>query len=365
MTSNYDENPSEKVMKAMELGFSKELCIQAFQALGGEDNTSVENAIEFIVSKMTNDSQNTSSNEADTAPSKVDAAALREADKGGDGNNTSNKTPKSYRCTDTGKLFRTLADAQAYAEHTGYTNFEESDIEVAPLSEEEKKMKLLELRSKVASKRLERESELKLEERNQEIERRKRGKDIGVLREEREALLRQAEYARVRKEKEDAKRHREALRIGIANDKGEQASDAARRRGETPEQIRKAFEDAYAKAMGSVVEKETNVSSSEAIEALLRYKACDTGLLALKTAQKMLNNIIQTPDEEKFKLINLQNPAFKRKIASLNGGIALFKSAGFTHDKSQDKLLLKAEDLSIDKIRQVVELIEKALQKGN
>lgn len=73
---------------------------------------------------------------------------------------------KSIKCSECGKTFRSQATASFHAERSGHQEFEESTEEVSrrftgssltlqikPLTEEEKKAKLEELRSKLAEKR--------------------------------------------------------------------------------------------------------------------------------------------------------------------------------------------------------------------
>ena len=60
---------------------------------------------------------------------------------------------QSWKCVETGRLFRTMEEVQMYAEKTGRSNFAESTEAKKPLTEEEKAAKLLELKAKIAAKR--------------------------------------------------------------------------------------------------------------------------------------------------------------------------------------------------------------------
>ena len=66
-------------------------------------------------------------------------------------------TQKSWKCDETGKLFRSMEEVQMYAEKTGRTAFSESTEEKKPLSPEEIAAKKEALREKIASRRIERE----------------------------------------------------------------------------------------------------------------------------------------------------------------------------------------------------------------
>ncbi|KAL2262461.1 hypothetical protein VTK26DRAFT_1245 [Humicola hyalothermophila] len=60
---------------------------------------------------------------------------------------------KSLVCNECGKKFRTHDQASFHASKTDHTDFSESTEEIAPLTEEEKKAKLEELRAKLKAKR--------------------------------------------------------------------------------------------------------------------------------------------------------------------------------------------------------------------
>ena len=60
---------------------------------------------------------------------------------------------KSLVCGICGRKLRSHAQAEFHATKTGHTDFAESTEEIAPLTEEEKKVKLEELRRKLAEKR--------------------------------------------------------------------------------------------------------------------------------------------------------------------------------------------------------------------
>ena len=57
-------------------------------------------------------------------------------------------TAASLKCTDCGKLFSSPARAEYHATRTDHQNFEESTEVIKPLTEEEKKAKLEDLRKK-------------------------------------------------------------------------------------------------------------------------------------------------------------------------------------------------------------------------
>ncbi|GBG26539.1 UBX domain-containing protein 6 [Hondaea fermentalgiana] len=194
-----------------------------------------------------------------------------------------------------------------------------------------------------------------------------------LRREEHEKLQREREIELEKREKAAFKAQRDRLRQEIANDKAERAAEAARRRGETPDQVKKAFQEAYDRALGKEKDQEkaaqkAALSAEEKMDAAIKdlaaYRAGGDGERALSTIKKMLSNIVSTPEEPKFKQINLQNAAFKKRVASLMGGVALFKACGFNKDTVQQKLILEDDALNVSLLETAVSKIDAALAKA-
>ena len=76
---------------------------------------------------------------------------------------------QSLVCNDCGKKFRSQAQAEFHASKTEHVNFAESTEEIAPLTEEEKKTKLEELKRKAAERRAGTSAQEKLEQKRNEV----------------------------------------------------------------------------------------------------------------------------------------------------------------------------------------------------
>lgn len=84
------------------------------------------------------------------------------------------ETARSLVCNDCGKKFRSTAQAEFHATKTEHQDFSESTEEIAPLTEEEKKQKLADLKEKLAEKRAVQSEQDKIDKkRNEEINRKK------------------------------------------------------------------------------------------------------------------------------------------------------------------------------------------------
>jgi hypothetical protein len=84
------------------------------------------------------------------------------------------ETARSLVCNDCGKKFRSTAQAEFHASKTEHQDFSESTEEIAPLTEEEKKQRLADLKEKLAEKRAVQSEQDKIDKkRNEEINRKK------------------------------------------------------------------------------------------------------------------------------------------------------------------------------------------------
>lgn len=79
------------------------------------------------------------------------------------------EVPRSLICNDCGKKFRGQSQAEFHASKSGHVDFAESTEEIAPLTEEQKKEKLDELRAKLASKRADQSKVEKLDAKRNEV----------------------------------------------------------------------------------------------------------------------------------------------------------------------------------------------------
>ncbi|KAL9126291.1 MAG: hypothetical protein Q9217_004640 [Psora testacea] len=148
---------------------------------------------------------------------------------------------KSLLCNDCGRKLRSVAQAEFHASKTGHENFSESTEEIAPLTEDEKKAKLEELRRKLAEKRAGTSEQDKLDKKRNEEIRRKSTKDTQDIKEnlkKKEQLKEGNGAAAKKKEKQDEIAAKQRIKEKIAADKEERRLKAERekaeRAGQTP-----------------------------------------------------------------------------------------------------------------------------------
>jgi UBX domain-containing protein 1/4 len=131
------------------------------------------------------------------------------------------ETARSLVCNECGKKFRSTAQAEFHASKTEHQDFSESTEEIAPLTEEEKKAKLQELREKLAAKRAGMSEQEKLDrKRNEEINR-KKTKESQDIKEQLRVKEQINDAARKRQEKLDDIAAKKRIQAKIAADKEE------------------------------------------------------------------------------------------------------------------------------------------------
>ncbi|KAJ5787249.1 Ubiquitin-associated/translation elongation factor EF1B N-terminal eukaryote [Penicillium paradoxum] len=119
----------------IEMGFDKERAQLAVTKTGG-----LQGALQWL-----EDNQDKSLEEIQAQSQPVDdeeSPALQPGEQ-----------PRSLVCNDCGKKFRGQSQAEFHASKSGHVDFAESTEEIAPLTDEQKKERLAELREKLAAKR--------------------------------------------------------------------------------------------------------------------------------------------------------------------------------------------------------------------
>ncbi|KAE8966883.1 hypothetical protein PF005_g28679 [Phytophthora fragariae] len=217
------------------------------------------------------------------------------------------------------------------------------------LTPEEKAAKVEELQARIAKKRAEREEQERLDQKANELKRRTEGQGLQEAREEIEAIQRKIAAEKMKKDKEDAKRERERLRKQLEMDKRERHARGGRLGGPPidvpPIDVSAPKEEEKKKNSPVLTPKEKIVKN---VGILKKYRVGNDGLTALKTLNVYVKNLIEKPDEEKFRTINLENPAFRKRVASLVGGVALLKALGYEKDETDGNLKLSVEKRDVE-----------------
>lgn len=160
----------------------------------------------------------------DTPQESASSEAAQPTGEAAEATSEEGQVARSLKCDDCGKLLKSSGDAEMHAARTQHTNFSESVEEIKPLTEEEKKQKLLDLQEKMKQKRVEKEQQEKREQIQREKQRRVHGKEMVSSRAKMEELEMRKLAEQRRKEKEDDRRARQRVKEQIEKDKRDRAA---------------------------------------------------------------------------------------------------------------------------------------------
>ncbi|KAI1389802.1 ubiquitin-related domain-containing protein [Hypoxylon trugodes] len=132
----------------------------------------------------------------------------------------------SLVCNECGKKFRSQGEAEFHAGKSGHTDFAESTEEIAPLTEEEKKKRLEELRERVKAKRAGQAVVDKEEQKRNDKIRQKATKESQEAKEELQRKEQIKEAAKKRQEKLDDIEAKKRIKAKIEADKEERRRKA-------------------------------------------------------------------------------------------------------------------------------------------
>ena len=214
------------------------------------------------------------------------------------------------------------------------------------------------------AKRAEREEVEKVDDKEREVQRRMMGKEMAKTQEQLDIEQRKRETYLRKKEKDDFKKERLRLREELARDKAERAAHKGKLssrlgvEGYKPDGIQydvpvgagndgTAVEDHEASAaQQDKPPKKFKADASKIGDYIGRvssYKAGGDGGVCLKVLKTYVGNVVDKPDEEKFKTINMENKAFKGKVKPFAGAKSLLLACGFEPNESGDALVLSED----------------------
>ncbi|KAI9751722.1 MAG: hypothetical protein M4579_005941 [Chaenotheca gracillima] len=201
----------------LEMGFEKERAELATKKTGG-----LQGALEWLEKNQDTplDELKGGATGSETDPS-VEPPALKPGEEA-----------RSLVCNECGKKFRSQAQAEFHASKTEHVDFSESTEEIAPLTEEEKKEKLEQLRQKLAEKRAGGSIQDKEDQKKNDAIRRKATKEVADAKEDLQKQEQIKIAAAKRREKADDVAAKERIRAKIKADQEERRIRSEREKAE-------------------------------------------------------------------------------------------------------------------------------------
>ncbi|KXX81927.1 UBX domain-containing protein 1 [Madurella mycetomatis] len=222
------------------------------------------------------------------------------------------ETAMSLVCNECGKKFRNHDQASFHASKTDHTDFSESTEEIAPLTEEEKKAKLEELRQKLKAKRENQATQDKEEARRNEQIRMKSTKESQDIKEELQRKEQIKEAAKKRQEKLEDLEAKKRIKARIEADKAER-----RRKEEEAKALREGRspwgQSAPAAAPAAPAASAASASGSNAAVARLRLQTKKGNLLKTYPSETTLFEVAQQIEPEVGSPITSFSTTFPKK----------------------------------------------------
>ena len=210
---------------------------------------------------------------------------------------------------------------------------------------------MAEIKELLKSKRAARETQEKADEKDREKQRRFMGKEMAKTREEleREQLKRTAMLRR--KEKEEARRERDRIRAELEKDKLERRANKGKLSsklgvdGYNPDAIQYDQNPDGTPLVVDEEQKKHKIKASAAkideyIKKVSSYRAGGDGGKCLKVLLAYVGNVVDKPEDPKFKTINTENKAFKTNVIPFVGTKALLLAVGFKQAEGGGALVL-------------------------
>ena len=66
--------------------------------------------------------------------------------------------------------------------------------------------------------------------------------------------------------------------------------------------------------------------------------------------------MLKDPTNEKFRKVNLDNEAIKKRVSTINGGLSVLKGAGFA--KADDGNYLQVEAINAPLVEEIVKMLQ-------
>ncbi|CAJ2502813.1 Uu.00g102070.m01.CDS01 [Anthostomella pinea] len=233
------------------------------------------------------------------------------------------QTAGSLVCNECGKKFRSTSEAEFHASKSGHSDFAESTEQIAPLTEEEKKQKLEELKERARARKAGKaEAEKEEHKRNEQI-RQKATRETQDLKEELARKEQIKEAAKKRQEKTEELEAKQRIKAKIEADKQER-----KRKAEEAKAAREGRAVPAAAAPAPAAPAAARPAANHS-EARLRLQTSGGNVMKVLPADTTLFEVAQMLEHEDSVTVTKFVQNFPRKVfeGSLDFGKTL-KEAG-------------------------------------
>lgn len=217
---------------------------------------------------------------------------------------------RSLVCNECGKRFRGTAEAEYHASKTEHQDFSESTEEIKPLTEEEKKAKLAELRERMAAKKaVQSEKDKEDAKRNEQISR-KKTKESEDIKEQLRVKEQIKDAEKKRKEKQDDIDAKKKIKAQIAADKEERRLKAERDKAARAGQALPSQPETTTATPAATTSK----PASEYTESRMRFQTESGNIMKTYPVETTLFEVAQAIGDEIGRDIESFTQNFPRKV---------------------------------------------------
>lgn len=227
-----------------------------------------------------------------------------------------------------------------------------------PMTPEEMKTHLEELKIAAKARREKEEKELEF---HKEKERIRIGREMMAAKRVDEENARKRLLDERKREKAEEKAAREKVRIKLEEDKRARRRKLGLPEEPTEEELQKKKERDAQKAQEKA--EAQGMSMRNVVKPVGRLEQLRRRLVEMKQGcgeeaftgactllLKYLGNIVRAPQEEKYRKIRLSNATFVSKVASVEGALGFLEGCGFNIDEAEEFLTIKSEDVNLELI---------------
>ncbi|GMI05184.1 hypothetical protein TrVE_jg12421 [Triparma verrucosa] len=163
---------------------------------------------------------------------------------------------------------------------------------------------------------------------------------------------RKADVLRHKKEKKESLLERERLRLQISQDKIERKqkkgylNSRLGPEGYAPDALLKNTDGWTSSPSKSPPKTPTRTPSEiivDSVQKLSLYKSCGSGGLSMSLLILFINNVIEKPNEEKYRRINTNSKSYVEKLKGKIGAAAILKACGWRKEEGEEGRLVLGE----------------------
>lgn len=92
------------------------------------------------------------------------------------------------------------------------------------------------------------------------------------------------------------------------------------------------------------------------------FRAPGVAQTCFKTCSTLIGNLLKDPSNEKFRRVNLDNEAIKKRVSTINGGLNILKGAGFVKSDEGNQLTIEQSSIDNALLQAIVKMLQEKIK---